>query len=167
MALLGFFCALLMHANLRGDGNIINGVVAIYKEDVRRSTLAGWSEVYGANNKGSMDASLMDVIISYFKRDEDIISGISGKFFPLLSVLPLLIFSYNGIKKKVEIRDGVLYVVSFLTSISWFVLGKSHSAMHGFLNFVLWNFGYIQICFYIIIKQFLNWGKTKMQRIKT
>lgn len=50
----------------------------------------------------------------------------------------------------------VFYFVSLLVSASWFILGKGHSYIHTSLNFVMWYFGFVQFCIYIIIKQFIN-----------
>ena len=44
-----------------------------------------------------------------------------------------------------------LYIVTFLTSVSWFVLAKSHSYVHTHINFVLWYMGYVQVCLYVIV----------------
>lgn len=156
-ALAGFAVAVLIHANLRGDGNISVGIESIYVEDLLRSTLAEWRPEYGEGYQNSMNASLWSVLLSYFHRSEEIISGVGGHVFPLLSVSPVIILLYNGSTGRVDRQDCFLYLITFITAISWFVLGKGHSAMHGFLNFVLWNFGYIQICFYIIVKQFVLW----------
>lgn len=75
----------------------------------------------------------------------------------MLAKRPIIIYLYNGSCNNITKKDCFLYVVTFVTSVSWFVLGKSHSAMHGFSNFVLWDFGYIQICLYVILKQFVQW----------
>lgn len=156
-ALAGFLCAFLLHANLRGNGNVLEGINVIFKEDVLRSTVYGWTVDYGESYQTSMNASVWQVLKSYFYRSEEIISGIGGNFFPLLAVSPLVILLYNAIKNKFQKQDCILYIVTFLTSVSWYILGKSHSAMHGFLNYVLWYFGYIQICFYILLKQIWLW----------
>ena len=41
--------------------------------------------------------------------------------------------------------------MTFLTSVSWFVLAKSHSYVHTHINFVLWYMGYVQVCLYVIV----------------
>ena len=43
------------------------------------------------------------------------------------------------------------YTVSFLATISWFVLAKAHSYIHTHMNYVLWYFGFVQVCLYILI----------------
>ena len=50
------------------------------------------------------------------------------------------------------LRLAYLLLFAFLTSISWFVLGKAHSYIHTHLNFVMWYFGFVQLILYIPIK---------------
>ena len=45
-----------------------------------------------------------------------------------------------------------MFIVFLGTTLSWFILGKAHSYVHTHMNYVLWYFGFIQICLYIIIK---------------
>ena len=52
----------------------------------------------------------------------------------------------------------VMFLVFLATTLSWIILGKSHSYIHTHINFVLWYFGFVQICLYEII-QFIC-GKT-------
>jgi len=47
-------------------------------------------------------------------------------------------------------EQAVMYVFFLLTSISWFYLAKSHSYIHHHMNYVMWYFGFVQICLYII-----------------
>ena len=54
-------------------------------------------------------------------------------------------------RKKIKIDLIMMYIVSFFTTLSWFVLAKSHSYVHIHLNYVLWYFGFVQICLYVIV----------------
>lgn len=152
-AVLGFLAALLIHARIRGDRNIIDGLKSIYKNDVLRRTLGGNPANFPRKDlQDSINASIFSVLKRYFTFSafgniDQIISGIPWRCFLPMSILPILIFSY---KRKLE--DVLLYIVFFITCVSWFVLGKSHSYIHVTMNYVLWYFGFIQVCFYIELK---------------
>lgn len=163
MALAGFFGAILLHANIRGDGSIINGVKNIYERDVLRRTLGGDPEKFPAvmfenwflveEYSNSLYASIWEVIHRYFSFPTEIITGIAGNLFPTLVLIPIVIFVYNFCKKSEKIELPSMYICFFITSISWYVLGKSHSYEHAHINFVMWYFGFIQICLYTICRQ--------------
>ena len=71
----------------------------------------------------------------------------------MLCLVPLFIFGCEWKDRKLNPELPVMYLVFFLTSVSWFCLAKAHSYQHTHMNFVLWYFGYIQICFYIVINK--------------
>lgn len=150
-ALAGFIVAIGIHALLRGEGNVVEGIVRIFKEDVLRRTsgadLNNFDEVYWS----SFNASLWQVVCQYFHFPGEIITGIDGNLFPLLCIIPVAIILYDFMKGRFDWEKTTLYVIFFAVTISWFVLGKSHSSGHIHINYVLWYFGFIQICFYIII----------------
>ena len=60
---------------------------------------------------------------------------------------------YDYKKNQLNIETAAMYVVFFMTSVSWFILAKAHSFVHTQMNYVLWYFGYIQICFYVIVEK--------------
>ena len=155
-ALAGFFAAILVHASLRGDGNLLAGVKSILERDVLRRVGGGNLNDFESKIWPSLNASVWDTLRLYFHFSTDIIAGIDANLFPMLCVLPLVIFLYDYVKKQLDLQTVLLYVVFFLTSISWFVLGKSHSYIHTHMNFVLWYFGFVQICFYTIGRKLLQ-----------
>lgn len=152
--LLAFGIALLLHSILRGNGNILEGIKSIYKEDILRRTIISanatdFPEVYAE----SLQAGVIETVAKYFTWHTDIILGISGEYFRIVFVMVMAIIIYNIVKKeKTAYRDLTMFVVFLATTISWYVLGKSHSYIHTTMNYVLWYFGFIQICLYIIIK---------------
>lgn len=158
-ALLGFMVAVCIHANIRGNGNLYEGIRSILEEDVLRRTIGGdlnqFDEVYWP----SLNASVWEVFCIYFHFPTEIIYGIKSNLFPMLCLIPLAIFCWNIKSKRLHVDEMVLYSIFFLTSISWFVLGKSHSYIHTHMNYVMWYFGYIQICIYIICRQFRDFVK--------
>ena len=68
---------------------------------------------------------------------------------------------YDYSKDAMNLKNVSLYVITFLTSISWIVLAKSHSYIHTHISFVLWYFGFVQICIYIICDKFLRIVNTR------
>ena len=155
----GFIAALCVHARIRGEGNIIAGLKNIIEFDVQRRTLGGNLNQAGPLEaiKDSFNVSLWEVFSKYFHFDTEIIPGVPGELFPLICIVSLCILIYNYKKKKLNWNEGILYVVLFFTSTAWFILGKQHSYCHYHLNYVLWYFGYVQICFYVIVKQIVNY----------
>lgn len=151
IAVLGFMAAICIHASLRGNGNIIGGMKDIFEQDVLRRTNGADLNDFGANYLDSLNASVWEVYSCYFKFSTEIITGINGNLFPLLCFIPLCIFANEYRHRRLNIENLSMYVVFFLTTVSWFCLAKAHSYIHTHINYVLWYFGFVQICFYIII----------------
>lgn len=147
LAVAGFAVAIVMHAAVRGDGNLMAGISEIWHKDVLRRTLGGnpadFSEAYAA----SLNASVTDVVRLYLNPEPEIISGISGSWFKVLMVLPVAAFVFDAVRdRKLNTHQIMLYLVTFIASMSWFVLAKSHSYEHTHLNVAMWYFGFIQLC---------------------
>ena len=156
IALLGFVTAIGIHAPLRANGNLIEGIKTIIKEDVLRRTTGSDLNDWGAELWPSFNASIWDVYRMYFKFSTNVITGITGNLFPLLCCAPILIFFYDYKKGKLNKELPTLYVIFFITAISWFVLAKSHSYFHTHMNYVMWYFGFIQICLYVCVNQLVE-----------
>lgn len=95
----------------------------------------------------------------YFTFKTPIILGLSGDVFPLLCLVPVIIFTFEAYHGKLDTTNVALYVIFFLASISWFCLAKSHSYIHLHLNFVLWYFGFVQVCLYTICRKIICFFK--------
>lgn len=146
--------AICIHAPLKGDGSILEGIKNIFVQDVLRRTNGADLNDFAEHYWPSMNASIWEVFCAYFHfLTTEIILGIPGNLFPLICIVPLCIMGYDIKCKKTNYESIVLYVVFFLTSISWFCLAKSHSFIHRHMNYVLWYFGFVQICFYIIAEK--------------
>ncbi|MCI9344901.1 MAG: YfhO family protein [Lachnospiraceae bacterium] len=150
-ALAGFITAFIIHAYYRGEG-IWQGIQYIILEDAIRRTR-------GIDN--TVDVSLWYVLGRYFQFQTEIITGIPGNLFVIICTIPICIFIYEYVTGKINWKDVILYGVFFLTSISWFCLAKNHAYVHTHMNYVLWYFGYIQICIYVIVKRFAKFCKGK------
>ena len=166
--LAGFSIALCIHAYLRGDGNIMAGLVNIYKQDVLRRLYGDPLLMQNLTDVKSLSASVGTVLIRYFKFYTSIICGLSRSAFFILISLPIAIFIYKAMYKNLVFLDVLMYLFFFISSISWFVIAKAHSFIHIHMNYVLWYFGFVQICIYIIAKdravicKFLYYIKSKI-----
>lgn len=156
LALAGFLTAICIHAVLKGNGNIMEGIKNIFEQDVLRRTNGADLNNFDVAYWPSMNASTWEVFCAYFHFSTEIIQGVTGNLFSLICIIPLCIFAYEIKNKNLNYELLMMYIIFFLTSISWFCLAKSHSYIHRHMNFVLWYFGFIQTCFYIIIKKFAS-----------
>ena len=153
ISLLGFACALLIHSYLRGNNNLIEGIKAIYKEDIERRalTFSAGSSFDGAILE-SIKTSPLTILKGYFFFSTNIITGIHDSLFGGLFKFGILVLIFNFIlKRKGASKQLVLYLLSFITCISWFILASPHSYIHPHMNYVLWYFGFVQIMLYVII----------------
>lgn len=151
IALLGFVFAICIHAQVRGQGDLFVGIKTIIKEDVLRRTNGANLNNLGIQYWPSLNASIWETFCKYFDFSTEIITGLRGNLFPVLCVLPLVIFGIDYKRKKLHVENFVLYMVFFMAATSWFVLAKSHSYIHTHMNFVLWYLGFIQIVLYVIV----------------
>ena len=150
MSLLGFAVTILIHSHMRAEGDIIAGLKNIYRYDVQRRTF-GNAVDFPEVLTSSLNASVIDVLLLYLTKDG------AGLLALLLSIATTAIMIHRHIKKHHPLnKEFWLFIVSFITCTSWFVLGKAHSYIHTHMNYVLWYMGYIQICTYIVLKFLLN-----------
>lgn len=156
MALLGFAAAILAHAWYRGGGDLWAGVVTIYQKDALRRTVGAYPLGPGGEMLPSAEASVWQVLCMYFHVPQQLVTGIDGNLFPLICIVPLMIFCFDYRAKRLDLLSLCLYLFSFIAAVSWFVLAKDHSYVHETLNIVLWYFGYVQVCLYVLLKKFLQ-----------
>lgn len=159
-SLLGFLTAICMHGNLRGNGDILAGIQSILEQDVLRRVGGGEMSNFDPVYWDSLNASVWETLGKYFHFSTEVLAGIPGNIFPLLCITPIGIFIYRYTKGNINWNDVWMYLTFFIVSVSWFVLAKPHSYIHLHLNYVLWYFGYVQICIYIISKQIGTWVDT-------
>lgn len=156
IAIAGFMTAICIHAYLRGEGNVIGGIKRIFEEDVLRRTHGANLNEFSYTFWDSFNASTWDAYRKYFHFDTEIVTGITGNLFPLLCIIPLCIFGFEIKKKQLNIESVVMYIVFFISAVSWFCLAKGHSFIHTHMNYVLWYFGFVQICLYVIVKKIIS-----------
>ena len=167
-AIIGFSVAIIIHGYIRGDGNLILGIKCIWKDDVLRRTSGGHISDFSVSYWPSLNASKWEVICNYFKFDTEIITGIPGNLFPIISIIPLILWVYDLYAgRMIKYEFIFMYFIMFITSVSWFYLGKSHSYIHRHMNYVLWYFGFIQTCFYIIVNRIVRqFGLERTERAR-
>lgn len=151
-ALAGFCVAMCMHAEIRGGGDILTGIKYIVEGDLLRRTRGADLNYFNNLDLYALMASSWETISIYFNFSTELITGLSGNLFPVICIAPLIIFAYEINLKKYHYEEWAMYIVFFMATISWFVLAKQHSYIHTHMNYVLWYTGFIQICFYIIVK---------------
>ena len=162
-AIVGFMTAICIHAPLRGDGNIFEGIKNIFEQDVLRRTTGADLNEYMEYYWPSFQVSIWEVFCAYFKFPTQVIAGIDGNLFPLLCIIPMIIYITDYKKGKRHTDLLALYSITFLTAISWFCLAKAHSYVHRHMNYVLWYTGYVQTCLYIVMNWILD--KSNIRRI--
>ena len=147
--LLGFIVALLIHSYLVGNGNIFNGLNEIYTNEILKRTL----DLGNYNSDFGRIGNIMITLKKYFKWNTNVLLGIPGNMFKPIFAGSFIIVIYNFLKgKKDSKRDIIMYFMFLVTSISWYILGTYHSFIHTHINFVLWYFGFLPMCFYIVFK---------------
>ena len=152
-ALAGFLVAIIIHSRLGNSTGVISGIKSIIMDVALRRTAGADLNTEHPVLWESLNASVWDTVAKYFAFSTDIIPGVNGNLFPALCIVPICLFAYDLKNRKTDFEMLFLYVVSFVTSLSWFVFGKSHSYVHTQINFVIWYFGFVQICFYIIVSR--------------
>lgn len=149
--LIGFACALLVHANMRGD-TILAGLKNILEQDVKRRTY-GDPSIFDQVYRASLESSPLSVIKIYvFSWGTPLVAWLPGKLFKFLIVFGVIGILYKFSTKNITMkRDAILLVFFFIVPVSWFVLAKGHSYIHTQLNYVLWYFGFVQALIYVTI----------------
>lgn len=155
-ALIGFVFALIIHGHIRGNGDVWQGLINIYNQDILRRTWGTNPRLVGAENIASIKAGALDVLKVYiFKWHTEVLLGLGARLFPVIAASPVVIWfiSYKKhLLAKWDLRIIFLYVIFFAATISWYVLAKQHSFIHRHMNYVLWYFGFIQVCLYSWLK---------------
>ena len=160
VAIVGFMIAVCIHAPLKGNGSIKEGIKSIIENDVLRRTNGADLNDFDPIFWPSMNASVWEVFCKYFHFPTEIITGVTGNMFPILCVIPIVIFIFDFKNRNTDYQNIFMYLFFLLTSISWFCLAKSHSYIHTHMNYVMWYFGFVQICFYVIVCKIKNTIKT-------
>lgn len=154
-ALAGFFAIIVIHAIMRGDGNLAVGLNDIYVNDVLRRTNGAnknvpdyvrFPEYYNMPIKNR----ILKTLGMYFEFTTDVIDGAVSFLFVPLVVLSGVVMLWRAAKKENR-WELILFVLAFVCTASWHVLANQHSSMHTHISFVLWYFGFVQMLVYAVI----------------
>jgi hypothetical protein len=144
-SLLAFASVYILHAYVRGGGNLHVGLLGNLNSALMRTygNAADFSEELTA----SLNASVFTVIRIYFTQN------FAGVLALLTLISVITIYGYNCKNKSSNSKKEIyLFITSLMTCTSWFILAKGHSYVHTHLNYVIWYMGYLQISLYLIIK---------------
>ena len=109
------------------------------------------------NYSESLNAGFFETIKRYFLWQTPIITGIPGNIFIVIILVTISNLVYKIIRKKPDAYQELsMFLVLFVATLSWVILAKAHSYSHTHINYVLWYFGFIQMCFYIIIQSLIK-----------
>lgn len=154
VAVFGFLLAVIVHAENRAD-TLTEGLSQTLGWDALKYSAFG--RMIGVVNSGP-DISLSFVISEYFTEwKTPVLFWLDGsRVFPCLLMLTGLSLAAQFYTRDLNARrDAALVIVSLLAPMSWFILMQKHSAIHIHLNYVLWYFGFIPACMFVIIRGYL------------
>lgn len=143
-----FFLVLLVHGSVRGKGNIAFGIADIFQKDVLRRTYGDANQIH-TSDSWSLNSNVVDVVNQYFfgwttnllqiNIPGPLGVSIPGSYIFILVAGAFSVVLYRFIKQdQLWKKDLSLLLFCLAIPISWFVLAKSHSAVHVHINFVLW-----------------------------
>lgn len=137
VALVSFLAAVVLHSLVRAD-TPIHGFYDTFIRGSQMSTGFVASAVYPGLDK-FVDMSAWSVLRNYvvnWGTPPVAFFTVSFPFIVALHVLAAVNLTTRTSRKSLAL--GVCFFYSALAPISWFVLFKVHSAIHGHMNYVLW-----------------------------
>jgi hypothetical protein len=149
LCIAGFLLAFFIHADMRGN-TILDGVMSIYEQDVKRRTYsdpASFDPAFAA----SLRATPFNVVQRYvFDWTTPLLVGVNGALFPAINLAVLVGLSLQKVRaKKTFARDTYLVLLMSLVPLSWYVMAKGHSYIHMHMNFVLWYLGFVPALIFV------------------
>lgn len=154
VAVAGFLIAVLVHATNRAD-TLAEGISQTLGWDALKYSALG--RMTGAVVSGP-DVPLSFVISEYVNEwKTPVLFWAEGSnfFVTLLWLTGLSLFAQFYTRDVNARRDAALVLVTLLAPMSWFILMQKHSAIHVHLNYVLWYFGFIPACIFVVIRGYL------------
>ncbi|MEG2912880.1 MAG: hypothetical protein RR897_14925 [Pseudomonas sp.] len=154
VAVAGFLIAVLVHAMNRAD-TLAEGISQTLGWDALKYSAFG--RLTGVVQSGP-DIPLSFVISEYFNEwKTPVLFWLDGSrvFSFLLLLTGLSIVAQFYTRDANARRDTALVLVSLLAPMSWFILMQKHSAIHTHLNYVLWYFGFIPACAFVIVRGYV------------
>ena len=176
-ALLAFCVIFSVHGKFRGNGDISQGIKNIYHQDILRRTVIGNQQNFKTQHQGlkkSINATVPEVLQRYFDfylnaYHSNIVLGLDGRYFNTMSVLVIILlllrYRKTGYLQIFKDQHFYLLLLSLIATLSWLILAKSHSYVHVHMNYVLWYFGYVQMCLFIIVNDGLIYLRKFCNRV--
>ena len=160
LAVSAFFTTLLLHANLRGHGNIPQGIADIINQDVLRRTYGDPGVWANPEIQASLLANPLSVIKMYVFNwnTEFLVAGSQSPFTfvfgpqaPWVFIsLAIAVITIQYLKKNHDFRlNSIMLLWASSIPFSWYVLAKSHSFIHTQINYVLWYLFFAAVLLYI------------------
>lgn len=145
LACVGFIIVFMVHTYIRGNGDLYIGLMDIYHHDFLRRMIGGDPKEFHPVYAASLNANALDVITIY------ITTG--AKLFLILFWISVFV-CFVETNKDYRNFYIALIVCFALPSLSWFILGKSHSFIHRHFCFVLWYLGFWASIWYVPLHYF-------------
>lgn len=164
----GFILAFGVHASMRGNGDILTGAQIIYNHDVKRRMSVGeYHNDKIAKLNEAKNASMINTVRRYVSFNTPLLTGlINGNSFMPLVIVSFLFLVVDAMKNYQKVKlELIVWILTLLAPLSWYILAKPHSYIHTHMNYVLWYFGFIQVTLYVIVKRALLFIKNfKLER---
>ncbi len=139
VAILAFVVVLLMHATQRGGGDLMAGLTQIYDNEFSRRVLSDTTS-YGTLGK---------LIWSYHNTFwyTPVLAVVENVAFMTFALMPLLNAAFEYVfVKKINYSILIYAALSWTATVSWFALAQNYSYIHTHFAFLLWYFGFVQVC---------------------
>lgn len=150
-----FSCAMLVHMISYGQTSklsIVDSLIEYFNTTILRRTLGGDSNNFDPIYRESLEAGILQTIWKYMNFQTDIFYCISGKISAMLFIIPFAALALLSVmRRRLLLKPMILYSFSYLSGISWYILGKSHSWIHVHINYVLLYICFIPICVYTML----------------
>jgi hypothetical protein len=95
---------------------------------------------------------LGDVLNTYISEWQTPVLFRFNGFVALIAMAGVALAALFYVRDPDAKRDAALLGFSLLAPLSWFVLVQNHSAVHTWLNFVLWYFGLVPAAAYLVAR---------------
>ena len=146
-----FAVALVCQSPLKAP-TVWQGVLTIVEQDALRRT-QGDPSAFSADGDAvsSLSQTTWSVVWRYvFQWRTDLLAGIPGTAFGYLLVAAAAVAVGRAVVARSDRwRHGVMLGAFVVPAVSWYVLGKGHSARHYHMNYVLWYMGAVPVCLWI------------------
>jgi hypothetical protein len=153
-----FAVALVCQSPLKAP-TVWQGVSTVIEQDALRRT-HGDPSAFSADGDAvsSLSQTTWSVVWRYvFQWRTDLLAGIPGAAFGYLLVAAAVVAVGRAVVARSDRwRYGVMLAAFIVPAVSWYVLGKGHSARHYHMNYVLWYMGAVPVCIWICLDTVLG-----------